>query len=246
MTGRVHRIQRAGCAGEPDGRSPICSSQCDGVRVQIACARIARDSNQPTKLESVRAFAPGNVIDEIVQWDLEIVAKRDALVRAQKFVPLLVGVADQAETLACKSPVKRICDCGTEYRYVTEGKAFTVIGNGLFGGVAGQKRRSGIAHILQIAAPEKTVSAISREVIVEARDKGIIVQTGRRAEDEPGVIQSVASRRIVGWRAPATESATEITRMTDRIEHRGINTDTVGIEIQKIIGVHDGHPAVHV
>src|SRR4029077_7783492 len=120
------------------------------------------------ELEAVGSLGPRNVIQEIMQRHLETVAEDDSLIQSQEFMPLLVGVASEPETLPCKSPMEGIGQGRAEDRNIAKGKPFAVIHDGLFRRSARQERCSLIAEILQRAAPKKSVFAVRGELVIQA------------------------------------------------------------------------------
>src|SRR5216683_1965252 len=99
MSRGVHRIECAGGAGKSDRRSPVGRAKSQTGRVLVSCPRIARDSDRSPELQGMVFLGPGDVIQQIVRADLEIVAVGKSLIQSQERVPGLVGISDHSETL---------------------------------------------------------------------------------------------------------------------------------------------------
>src|SRR5271169_4188156 len=75
---------------------------------------------------------------------------------------------------------------------------------------------------------------VRSEVIVNACNEHVVVELGRGAENVPGIIQAVSRRNVVGRRLTSAESPVKITRVIDRVEHRGIDPDAVRVKQLKL------------
>src|SRR6266403_5533755 len=117
-------------------------------RVQKAGTRIAREADCRPELQRMSLLGPGKIIQQIVQWHLEIVAVRDALIQAEKRVPWLVGIAHHSEALPRESPVKGIGETWAEDCGVADDKAFAVVNRRLLRSIAWQKGSSWVPQIL--------------------------------------------------------------------------------------------------
>src|ERR1700738_3180306 len=208
---RMRRIQAAGGKGEADRRRPVGCAQAEVIGVQITRAGIAGQADRSPKLEGMRLPGPRQIILQVVQAYLEIVAVNDSLIQPQEFVPGLVGISDDAKALPRKSPEKRICEIGVEHRGIAESKAFAVVDVGLFRRIARQKRSARVAYILECSTPEQQVPAVCCETVIKAGDEDIVVQFGGCAENESGVIEAIAGGKIVGYRPTIAEGLIEIT-----------------------------------
>ena len=168
--------------------------------VQKACARIAGKANRGPELEDMILFGPGEIIQQVMRTHLEIAAIRDALIQPQKSVPRLVGITHNAETLPGVSPMEGIGESGAKDSGVAEGEPLAVVGGSLLGSVSWQEGSSGVAQILQGAAPEDEVPAVGSQTVVRAGDENIVIKAGGSAENETGIVQTVTGRGIVGHR----------------------------------------------
>src|SRR5216684_8581344 len=114
-------------------------------------AGIARQANGRPKLEGVGFLGPRQIILQVVQVHLEIVAIVDALIQAQKCVPCLIvgGITDDAVALPCESPYKRIGKSGANHRGVSEGRPFAVVAGGLLRRVARKEGGTRVEKILR-------------------------------------------------------------------------------------------------
>src|SRR5258707_7698661 len=103
-------------------------------------------------------------------------------------------------------------------------------------GTSRQEGSSGIAQIIQIAAPKQIVLAVRGEVVIDTRNEHVVVELGGCAENVSGVIQAVSRRKIVGRCLTRAESPVEITSVIGKVEHRRINPDALGIEVLQVTG----------
>src|SRR5215469_12553551 len=99
---------------------------------------------------------------------------------------------------------------------------------------ARQKGSSGVAQVVQIAAPKQCVLAVRGDVVIDARNELVVVELGRGSENVTGVIEAVSGGKVVGHRLPGAESPVEITRVIDRVEHCRINPDALRIKQLKL------------
>ena len=211
MRAFVHGIQSACGAGKTYRRGPVCCSDAQVVGVEKTRSGIAGKANSGPELKDMRLLRPGEIIQQVVNGHLEIATVGDALIHPEERVPGLVGITYDAEALAGESPVKRISERGAEHGGVAEGKAFAVIGSGLFGRIARQERGSRVAQILQRAAPEDGVAAIGGETVIDAGNENIVIQSGGSPENEASIVQTITGGSIVGYGPTGAEGPIEIT-----------------------------------
>src|SRR6266403_1388009 len=119
-------------------------------------------------------FRPGEIIQQVMNAHLEIVAIGDALIEPQKSVPRLVVVAHNAEALPRVSPTEGIGESRAKNSGIAEGEPFAMVCGVLLGSVSGQEGGSGVSQILHGAAPEDQVPAVGGETIIHARAEGPI------------------------------------------------------------------------
>src|SRR4029077_7205623 len=96
-------IERSSRVGNPGRRHPTGGAQGEVVGMRIAHARVAGDSQVSAKLERVPALRPGEIIRQVVDRELEILAVGDSLIETDEGVPGLVGVTQNAVTGASKA-----------------------------------------------------------------------------------------------------------------------------------------------
>src|SRR5579863_5834197 len=171
----------------------------------------------------------------------------DALIEPQESIPCLAvgGITDDAEALPGESPDKRIGESGAKHGGVSEGKPLAVVGCSLLGSIAGQKGSPRVAQILQGATPEQQLPAVGSEPVIDARDKDVVIQAGRGAENEACIVETVTGGKVIGNGLTRAESPVEITGLT-RIQHGGINADVLRVEQRKLGGCNRDQVAVHV
>src|ERR1700719_3636032 len=101
-------------------------------------AGIASQTDDTTKLEGVGPLGPRQIILQVVQPYLEIVAIDNSLIKPQECVPRPTPIADHAKALARVSPEKRISDICVYHGGVTQLKPFALRYVSLFPRVAWQ------------------------------------------------------------------------------------------------------------
>src|ERR1700686_1872073 len=167
----IRGIQATGGKREADRRCPVGCAQAEIFGVQITRAGIGSQADDAAKLEGMRLPCPGQIILQVVQTYLEIVAINEALIEPQEGVPRLVGIADDAKTLPRESPEKRIGEIVAEHSGIAESKAFAVVDVRLLRRIAGQKWSAWVAQILERSTPEQQVPAVRGETIIKAGEE---------------------------------------------------------------------------
>src|SRR5467141_199002 len=152
-------------------------------------------------------LSPGEIIQQVMRAHLEVVAIGETLIQSQKCVPWLVRIAQDPNALPGESPTEGIGKSGAQDSCVANGKSFTVVDIGLLGSIARQEGGTRIANILQVASPKDEVLAVGAEAVIRTSDENIVVQAGRRAENETGVVQTVTGEKVVGNRPTRAEGS---------------------------------------
>src|SRR4029077_14741283 len=116
-------------------------------RVQKAYPGIPGNAHIAPELQRVRAFSPGDIIDEVVHRHLETVAVGDALIESQKGVERFIGVSRDTQALARESPAESICQAIAQNPRISDGESFAVVQDGLLRGSPWKERFLRIAQI---------------------------------------------------------------------------------------------------
>src|ERR1700674_3733082 len=214
--------------------------------MQIAGAGIAGEANGGPELESMILLGPGEIIEKVMRAHLEIMAISDSLIQPQKSVPRLVGITHHAKALPCVSPVKGIGESGAKNGGVAQCEAFTVVGGGLLGSISRKEGSSRVPQILRGAAPEQEVPAVGGKAVIRARDEDIVIQAGGGAENEAGIVQTIARRRIVGHRLTLAEDLIQVASVIGQVEHGGINPDVTRVKVFQVGRRKGCNSAVHI
>src|SRR6266852_3714653 len=77
--------------------------------------------------------------------------------------------------------------------------------------------------------------AVGGETVIRARDEYIVIQTGGSAENEARIVQTVSGRKIIGYRLTRAEGLIEISRVTNEVEHCGINPNATRVEVLEVV-----------
>src|SRR5258708_33565976 len=77
--------------------------------------------------------------------------------------------------------------------------------------------------------------AVGGETVIRARDEYIVIQTGGSAENEARIVQTVSGRKIIGYRLTRAEGLIEISRVTNEVEHCGINPNATRVEFLEVV-----------
>src|SRR2546428_10146451 len=73
------------------------------------------------------AFGPGEIIEQILNGRLQVVAVCEALIKIVEHVPLLVRVPHETSALASESPMEGINHCRAENGGVSHNKSLSVV-----------------------------------------------------------------------------------------------------------------------
>src|ERR1700740_1155354 len=120
----------------------------------VAETRISGKPEIRSELQRVRAFRPGNIVQEVVYRSLCVMAVIDALIQAIEDIPLLLCIPEESSALASETIVKRVHEARAQQRRVADHESFAVVSDGLLGRRTGKERRLRTKKILQRAAPE--------------------------------------------------------------------------------------------
>ena len=235
MRGSILGVQRARGKGETNRGSPVGCSEAESIGMEKTFARIARQADGRSKLERVGFLGPRQIIPEVVQVYLEIVAVIDALIQAEECIPCLIvrGVTDNAETLPGESPYKRVSKSGAQNRSVSEGKPFAVIARGLLRRVAREERGPRVAQVLRGPSPEQQLLAVRGDSVIDSSDENVVIQAGRCAKNEASIVETISSGGIVGYCLTGAESFVEIPGVAG-VQHGGINANAPWVEVREV------------
>src|SRR5260370_35287112 len=106
-------------------------------------------------------FGPGNVVQQVVNAYLKVVAVGNSLIQSEERVPWLVGIPYDSITLPGVSPAKRIGQRIGQDRRVTKCESLAVIDGGSLWHISRQKWRARVPQILQRAAPENRLFPVA-------------------------------------------------------------------------------------
>src|SRR2546428_4848628 len=143
------------------------------------------------------AFGPGEIIEQILNGRLQVVAVCEALIKIVEHVPLLVRVPHETSALASESPMEGINHCGAENGGVSHNKSFAVVFHSLHRRCPRQEGLLWVEYILQSAAPKQSVLAIRGDVVIEAGDESVVIEPDGSAETKAHVVKAIAHKAVV-------------------------------------------------
>src|ERR1700744_138063 len=109
----------------------------------------------------------------------------------------LIGKACIRDTLASEAVAEVVNEIVGDEEGVTGREALVIGERGAGGGLTGKYRRSGLAIILQIAAPEDRVLAV--DIPIETRDVGVVRALKVVGEAVADGIQAVTLRGVIAY-----------------------------------------------